>query len=92
MIRAWFSNHSNLSGLPPGLARRESLPPGLQRQVQKNGTLPPGLQRRLRSLPLDLESQLPGLLEGWVRVILGRDVLLMDAATAKIVGLLRNVF
>ena len=30
--------------------------------------------------------------EGWQRVILGRDVLLMEAATAKIVDLLRNVF
>ena len=91
LIRDWFSNRSNLSGLPPGLARRDSLPPGLQRQVQRNGTLPPGLQRRLQPLPSDLERRLPGLLEGWGRVILGRDVLLMDVATAKVVDLLRNV-
>jgi hypothetical protein len=27
------------SGLPPGLAKRDRLPPGLERQVQRNGTL-----------------------------------------------------
>ena len=77
--------------MPPGLARRESLPPGLARQVERNGTLPPGLERRLHPLPWALESQLPGLWGGLERVILGRDVLLMESATAKIVDLIRNV-
>ncbi len=30
-IRAWFSNKQNLEGLPPGLAKRERLPAGLER-------------------------------------------------------------
>lgn len=33
IIRDWFSNPSNLKGLPPGLAKREQLPPGLQKQL-----------------------------------------------------------
>ena len=41
IIRNWFSDQSNLDGLPPGLAKRQELPPGLQRQLHKNGTLPP---------------------------------------------------
>jgi len=92
IIRAWFTNRSNLAGLPPGLARRESLPPGLARQVQRNGTLPPGLQRRLQPLPWDLESRLPGLWEGLERVVLGRDVLVIETRTATILDLLRDVF
>ena len=91
IIREWFLNRSNLNGLPPGL-RRSSLPPGLQRHIQRNGTLPPGLQRRLHPLPWELEVRLPTLLDGWGRVILGRDVLLIELATSKIVDLLRNVF
>src|SRR5574341_1561384 len=38
-------------GLPPGLAKRERLPPGLQKQLRRNGTLPPGLQKKLEPLP-----------------------------------------
>ncbi len=33
-IRAWFSNKQNLEGLPPGLAKRERLPSGLERQLK----------------------------------------------------------
>src|SRR4029434_7464978 len=35
------------NGLPPGLAKRESLPPGLAKQLRERGELPPGLQKRL---------------------------------------------
>src|SRR3972149_345043 len=31
--------------MPPGLAKRDELPPGLQMQIVKNGTLPPGLAK-----------------------------------------------
>lgn len=34
-------------GLPPGLAGRDRLPPGLERQLRETGSLPPGLQRQL---------------------------------------------
>jgi hypothetical protein len=33
-------------GLPPGLAKRQSLPPGLRKQVRERGHLPPGLEKR----------------------------------------------
>lgn len=76
-IRNCFSNTSNL---PPGLAKRDRLPPGLERQVQRNGTLPPGLQKRVQPLPGVCSGQLPRLPVDWVRVILGRRVLLLDPA------------
>ncbi|MEE9196375.1 MAG: hypothetical protein V3U44_11070, partial [Alphaproteobacteria bacterium] len=40
--------------LPPGLAKRQTLPPGLAMQIRRNGTLPPGLAKR--NLPLGLAS------------------------------------
>ncbi len=68
------------SGLPPGLAKKDRLPPGLERQVQRNGTLPPGLQKRVQPLPGVCSARLPRLPVDWVRVILGRRVLILDPA------------
>src|SRR3989304_5823000 len=36
-IRDWFGDNQNLQGLPPGLAKREQLPPGLQKHLARNG-------------------------------------------------------
>ena len=65
--------------LPPGLAKRGgNLPPGLERQLQRNGTLPPGLQKRVRLLPDQCSQRLPRLPGGWVRVSLGARIMLLD--------------
>ena len=64
--------------LPPGLAKRDSLPPGLEKQMDRNGTLPPGLQKRVRPLPQACEQQLPPLPNDLERVIYGGRVMLID--------------
>lgn len=66
--------------LPPGLAKRDRLPPGLERQLQRNGQLPPGLQKRVQPLPGVCSSRLPQLPVDWSRVVLGNHVLLLDRA------------
>ena len=66
------------SNLPPGLAKKDRLPPGLERQLQRNGTLPPGLQKRVRPLASECESQLAPLPSGWARVVLSGRILLLD--------------
>ena len=75
-------------GLPPGLAKRESLPPGLQKQLDRNGRLPPGLAKR--ALPEDLEGQLPerSITE---RLIVGDDVVLIEKGTDIILDVIRDV-
>jgi hypothetical protein len=78
VIRNCFAEHA--SDLPPGLAKRESLPPGLQRQLERNGTLPPGLQKRVEPLPQVCESQLGRLPRDLERVVYNRRVMLIDAA------------
>lgn len=69
---------------PPGLARREALPPGLAR----HGELPPGLQGRL--LPRDLESRLTVLPSAYVRLVIGRDVVLIERDTRRVLDILHG--
>src|SRR6266852_3384127 len=76
----------NRSDLPPGLAKRDRLPPGLERQLQRNGTLPPGLQKRVQPLPGVCTARLPRLRQDWVRVVLGGRIILLDP-TQRIVDL-----
>jgi hypothetical protein len=90
IIQDYF--HGAASGLPPGLAKRGGkLPPGLQKHLDRNGSLPPGLQKRLRPFPTDLEEQLPTVPEIWSRVILGRDVILLDRRTNRILDIIEDV-
>ena len=86
------SGKGKAKGLPPGLAKRGgNLPPGLQKHLEKNGQLPPGLQKRLEPLPVDLDRRLPRLPEHWERVILERDVILIDRRTNRILDIIENV-
>lgn len=75
--------------LPPGLAKRDDLPPGLQMQLDRWGTLPPGLDKC--DLPRDLVAQLPGRAKGRKFVAVGEDVLLIDTTTRLILDVMRGV-
>jgi hypothetical protein len=77
--------HGHPGDLPPGLAKRGGdLPPGLQKHLQRNGTLPPGLQKKLHPFPVALERRLPVIPRIWVRVVLGRHVILLERRTNRI--------
>lgn len=89
LMKNYFT--TNKSGLPPGLAKRDKLPPGLERQLQRNGTLPPGLQKKVQPLPADLERQMRVLPTGWRRVVIAGNVILMNEKTATIYDIVRNV-
>ena len=72
--------------VPPGLAKRGGkLPPGLA----KRDRLPPGLQGR--GLPQALESRLSSLPEGYVRVKVGTDLVLMDRNTRVVFDIIYGV-
>ena len=77
ILRGCLSS-DDYSNLPPGLAKRDRLPPGLEKQLRRNGTLPPGLQKRVQPLPHSCEVRLPRLPRDWERVILGGRVILLD--------------
>ena len=66
------------SNLPPGLAKKDRLPPGLERQLRRNGPLPPGLQKRVQPLPGVCTARLPRLPRDWARVVLSGRIILLD--------------
>ncbi len=82
-------NGKHGKGLPPGLAKRSDLPPGLAMQLERNGTLPPGLAKR--DLPPELEARLRPLPAGLRRVIVGSDVVLVNEVTNTVLDIIRNV-
>ncbi len=87
IMRAWHHDHEN--NLPPGLAKRDRLPAGLERQLRERGTLPPGLQKKIFPLPVDLERRLSPLPSGWSRVIIGGSIVLMNSATSYVQAIFR---
>ncbi len=89
IVTDWF--RVNRGSLPPGLAKRETLPPGLQKQLQKNGKLPPGLEKKLHPLPVELERQLSPIPTGYRRVVIAGNVITMEPLTGMIYDIIRNV-
>ncbi len=75
-------------GLPPGLAKRDQLPPGLQKHLDERGALPPGLAKR--DLPTDLRSALPWRIDEEF-LIIDDDVVLIERATGVVLDVLENV-
>jgi hypothetical protein len=77
----WYHEHEN--HLPPGLAKRDSLPPGLEKQLRERGTLPPGLQKKIEPVPESLEVRLPPPPAGCGcrHVIIGGHVVLLNTKT-----------
>ena len=75
-------------GLPPGLAKRQHLPPGLQKHIARTGRLPPGLEKR--RLPGDLRSLLP-IRSGQDYRVVGNDIVLIEIATELILDVMKDV-
>ena len=88
IVRDYYRNNA----LPPGLAKRDSLPPGLQKQLRERGELPPGLQKRMTPVPSGLNARLPGLPAYYSRYFAGNDLLVVDTRTNRIVSLIPNIF
>jgi len=81
-IRGWYRTHYN--HLPPGLANRDRLPPGLERQLIVRGTLPPGLRGRMQPCPRELEVMLPPPPPNYVHVVIGGNLVLYNRANFQI--------
>jgi hypothetical protein len=75
--------------LPPGLAKKDKLPPGLQRHIAKYGELPPGLEGR--RLAPELEKTLSRLPDGFVRLQVGGDVILLNKKTRVVLDVIWDV-
>ena len=84
-IRGWYDEHQ--SNLPPGLAKKDRLPPGLERQLVRRGELPPGLQKRLQPCPEDLERRLPPPPPDCEHVVIGGHIVLLNRRTNIVVDI-----
>ncbi len=82
-IHGWYSSHS--SNLPPGLAKKDRLPPGLERQLVRRGTLPPGLQKHIQPCPPELEHYLPPPPPDCANVLIGGHIVLLNRRTNVVV-------
>lgn len=96
IVRDFYTH--NPSRLPPGLAKRGGqLPPGL---AKRGANLPPGLAKgevvapdievHLLPLPRELELRLPPPPHEVIRRIVGRDLILLDKHTRKVLDVLHD--
>jgi len=90
--RRVVTDYYSREGLPPGLAKRESLPPGLAKQLRERGRLPPGLQKRLYPVPQPLLGRLPAAPPYYSRYFVGRDLVVVDRRTQRVVAIVPNVY
>ena len=84
-IRGWYDEHQ--SDLPPGLAKKDRLPPGLERQLVRRGSLPPGLQKRIQPCPEELERRLPPPPPDCQHVLIGGHIVLLNRRTNIVVDI-----
>jgi hypothetical protein len=63
----------------------------LRNRLQRNGFLLPGLQNQLESLSNDLERRLQPLYSGYVRGMIGNDVVIVESRTLRIMDVIRDV-
>jgi hypothetical protein len=87
IIRDWYDDRRR--SLPPGLAKQGKLPPGHAKRWGPRDVLPPGLA--YRHLPAELERRLSRLPDGYVRVIIDRDVYLMHTRTRVIFDVIHDI-
>ncbi len=76
-------------GLPPGLAKQGKVPPGHAFRLQRRQPIPPDVYWDY--LPANLERQLSRLPEGYVRVIVGGSVAIMNVRTRVVVDLVEDL-
>jgi hypothetical protein len=80
--RNWYRAH--YSHLPPGLAKRDRLPPGIERQLVVRGTLPPGLRKQMQPCPHELEAMFPPPPPNYAHVVIGGNVVLVNRLNFQI--------
>jgi Ni/Co efflux regulator RcnB len=80
-MRRWYDEHERDDDLPPGLAKRDRLPPGLERQLRVRHELPPGLGKKIRRCPEELEQRLPPPPPDCQHVVIGGHIVLLNLRT-----------
>jgi Ni/Co efflux regulator RcnB len=85
-MRNWYHEHAR--DLPPGLAKRDELPPGLARQLRVRGTLPPGLQKKIHPVPEEFVRRLPPPPPDCEHVLIGGNIVLLNRKTHLVLDIM----
>lgn len=88
-IHRYYSKRGKSKGLPPGLAKKGKVPPGHAKKLARHDRLPPGIA--YRNLPAELEQNLSSLPQGYVRVRVGQELVLMDKKTRVILDVVSDL-
>lgn len=83
--------HRGTGALPPGLAKRRALPPGLRQQLIENHALPPGLRPYFVEVPAPWVARLPPVPPHYHRYFVGDDLIVVDTRTNQIVAVVHDV-
>ncbi len=86
-MRRWHSEYRG--NLPPGLAKKDRLPPGLEKQLRRRGTLPPGLRGYIQPCPLELARRLPPPPPDCENVVIGGRVVLMNRRSFMVLDIFK---
>jgi hypothetical protein len=85
-------DYGRAGSLPPGLAKRRVLPPGLRNQLRERGALPPGLRTYLIPVEGPFVVNLPAIPPHYIRYFAGDDLIIVDTRTNLIVAIIRDVW
>lgn len=81
-IHDWYRAHYN--HLPPGLAKRDRLPPGWDRRIVVNGVLPVEIRGRMQPCPHELEVMLPPPPPHYAHVFIGGNLVLVNRVSFQV--------
>jgi len=76
-------------GHPPGLAKQGKVPPGHAKKLRRGEPLPREVD--WRPLPRDLDERLSRLPEGYIRVVVGADIGIMNLRTRVVLDLIEDI-
>lgn len=88
VMREWYVERKKDGKLPKGLAKRDRLPPGLERQLVVRGELTPELRERMQPCPEELEERLPPPPPDYAHVIIGGHIVLLNRKTSVVMDIL----
>lgn len=87
---------ADVRSLPPGLQkhveRTGHLPPGLEKHLERDGTLPPGLEKRMSPANPCIMRHIGRLPVGSRLYLLGQDAYLINQHTRQIIDILRGAY
>lgn len=92
VIRDYYAprrGHGHPHGYPPGLAKKDKVPPGHAKKFRRGEPLPRELA--WRAMPRELEERLSRLPDGYVRIVVGADIGIMNVRTRVVMDLLEDI-